>query len=36
MGNKPVNYVSFWDAARFANWLTNGQGSGGTEMVFTT
>jgi formylglycine-generating enzyme required for sulfatase activity len=22
--NKPVNYVSFWDAARFANWLTNG------------
>ncbi len=31
MGNKPVNYVSFWDATRFANWLTNGQGSGGTE-----
>ena len=29
--NKPVNYVSFWDAARFANWLTNGQGSGDTE-----
>jgi hypothetical protein len=29
--NAPVNYVSFWDAARFANWLTNGQGSGGTE-----
>lgn len=24
MGNKPVNYVSFWDAARFANWLTSG------------
>lgn len=24
--NKPVNYVSFADAARFANWLTNGQG----------
>jgi hypothetical protein len=22
--NKPVNYVSFYDAARFANWLTNG------------
>lgn len=29
--NKPVNYVSFWDAARFANWLNNGQGSGSTE-----
>ncbi|MFG0326393.1 MAG: formylglycine-generating enzyme family protein [Phycisphaerales bacterium JB037] len=24
----PVNYVSFWDAARFANWLHNGQPSG--------
>ncbi len=23
--NKPVNCVSFWCAARFANWLTNGQ-----------
>jgi formylglycine-generating enzyme required for sulfatase activity len=22
---KPVNFVSFWDAARFANWLHNGQ-----------
>ena len=22
--NNPVNYVSFWDAARFANWLTTG------------
>jgi sulfatase modifying factor 1 len=29
--NRPVNYVSFWDAARFANWLHNGQGSGDTE-----
>ena len=24
--NRPVNYVSFWDAARFTNWLHNGQG----------
>jgi formylglycine-generating enzyme len=24
--NRPVNYVSFWDACRFANWLNNGQG----------
>ena len=30
-GNMPVNYVSFWDACRFANWLHNGQGSGDTE-----
>lgn len=29
--NNPVNFVSFWDAARFANWLHNGQGSGDTE-----
>ena len=26
--NNPVNYVSFWDATRFANWLHNGQPSG--------
>jgi formylglycine-generating enzyme required for sulfatase activity len=24
MGNKPVNYVSWWDAARVSNWLHNG------------
>ena len=29
--NRPVNYVSWGDAARFANWLTNGQGNGSTE-----
>ena len=29
--NKPVVYVSFYDALRFANWLHNGQGSGDTE-----
>jgi formylglycine-generating enzyme required for sulfatase activity len=29
--NKPVTYVSFYDALRFANWLNNGQGSGDTE-----
>ncbi len=27
----PVNFVSFYDALRFANWLNNGQGSGDTE-----
>jgi formylglycine-generating enzyme len=38
MGNKPVNYVSFFDAMRFTNWLENGQptGGGGTETgVYT-
>ena len=29
--DKPVYYVSFYDAVRFANWLSNGQGSGDTE-----
>jgi formylglycine-generating enzyme required for sulfatase activity len=29
--NLPVNYVSFWDSCRFANWLGNGQGNGDTE-----
>ena len=29
--NRPVNYVSFWDACRFANWLNNGQANGDTE-----
>jgi formylglycine-generating enzyme required for sulfatase activity len=27
----PVNYVSFYDALRFGNWLNNGQGTGDTE-----
>ena len=31
MGNKPVSYVSWYDAIRFANWLHNGQGAGDTE-----
>lgn len=29
--DKPVNFVSAYDAARFTNWLNNGQGSGDTE-----
>ena len=28
---KPVNFVSFFDACRFANWMHNGRGSGSTE-----
>ena len=31
MGNKPVNFVTFYDSIRFANWLHNGQGGGDTE-----
>lgn len=31
MSLKPVNFVSFWDSARFANWLHNGQGNASTE-----
>jgi formylglycine-generating enzyme required for sulfatase activity len=31
MADTPVNYVSFYDSVRFANWLHNGQGSGDTE-----
>ena len=33
--NRPVNYVSFWDACRFANWLHNGQLTG-LQNAFTT
>ena len=29
--NRPVNFVSYYDSLRFANWLTNGQGAGSTE-----
>ena len=32
MGDKPVNYVSWWDAARVSNWLVNGAtGTSSTE-----
>ena len=33
--SRPVNYVSFWDACRFANWLNNGQGGAGTTEYGT-
>ena len=29
--NQPVRCVTFYDATRFCNWLSNGQGSGDTE-----
>lgn len=31
MADKPVNFVSWYDSIRFANWLNNGQGIGDTE-----
>jgi len=31
LANHPVAHISWYDAARFANWLANGQGNGSTE-----
>ncbi len=31
MADKPVNFVNWFDALRFTNWLHNGQGAGDTE-----
>ncbi len=33
--NRPVNYVSWTDAARFANWLHNGQPTGAQNATTT-
>ena len=33
--DRPVNYVSWGDAARFANWLHNGQPSGDQDLTTT-
>jgi len=33
--NRPVNYVTFWDACRFANWLYNGQECGAQDATTT-
>lgn len=30
-GNRPIAYIDWFDAARFANWMHNGQGSADTE-----
>ena len=30
-GNHPINYETWYDAIRFANWLDNGQVAGMTE-----
>jgi formylglycine-generating enzyme len=34
-GNRPVNYVSYWDSCRFANWLSNGQKTGAQDATTT-
>jgi sulfatase modifying factor 1 len=34
-GNMPVNYVSFYDALRFANWMNNGQLAGAPGAAST-
>lgn len=31
--NNPVNYVSFWDAARFTNWVTSGNTETGVYVL---
>lgn len=33
--NNPVNFVTFWDAARFTNWLHNGQPTGAQSASTT-
>jgi formylglycine-generating enzyme len=33
--NRPVNFVSWGDAARFTNWLSNGQPTGAQDMTTT-
>ncbi len=35
-GNKPVNFVSFWDAARFSNWLSTGNTEKGVYVLDAT
>lgn len=34
-GNKPISYVSWFDAARFTNWMHNGQPSGAQDASTT-
>jgi formylglycine-generating enzyme len=33
--NRPVNFTSFGEAARFCNWLTNGQPTGNQDLTTT-
>lgn len=34
-GNRPISYVSWFDAARFANWMANGQPTGSQSGTTT-
>ncbi len=34
-GNKPVNFISFWDACRFCNWVHNGCPTGVQDATTT-
>ena len=33
--NRPITFVKWWDAARFANWLANGQPTGAQTNTTT-
>jgi formylglycine-generating enzyme len=33
--NRPISYVSWWDSARFANWVANGQPTGAQTSTTT-
>ncbi|MSR27054.1 MAG: PEP-CTERM sorting domain-containing protein, partial [Planctomycetaceae bacterium] len=33
--NRPITYVSWWDSARFSNWMANGQPSGAQTSATT-
>ena len=33
--NRPITYVSWWDSARFANWMANGQPTGAQTIATT-
>ncbi len=35
LANRPVNYVGWGDAARFANWMHNGQATGSQDLSTT-
>jgi formylglycine-generating enzyme required for sulfatase activity len=34
-GNRPITYVSWWDSARFSNWMANGQPTGAQSSTTT-
>ena len=34
-GNRPITWVSWWDSARFSNWMANGQPSGAQDSTTT-